>query len=203
MNIQPKGYQGVMQRVSEIRSRIAAITPQPPAADPFTPAPANAAPPTMSGTIGNPNDFRPLNPAFTGAQFQPTGGGVAGLEGMIAAAAQKHGLNPRLFRALIEQESAFNPRAVSPAGAQGLAQLMPRTAEMLGVSDPFDPAQNLEGGAKYLSQMLRQFNGDIRLALAAYNAGPGAVKRHGGIPPFEETQNYVRRVMEKAGIPNG
>ena len=116
----------------------------------------------------------------------------------IDAAAQKYNLDPNLLRGLIRAESNFNPRAGSHAGAQGLTQLMPGTARSLGVTNPFDPAQAIAGGAKYLRQQLDRFGGDVRKALAAYNAGPGAVQRYGGIPPYTETQNYVRRVLEYA-----
>lgn len=105
-------------------------------------------------------------------------------------AARKHGVPEDLFLRLVQQESGWNPTAQSPKGALGLAQLMPGTARSLRV-DPLDPEQNLEGGARYLSQQFREF-GNWRLALAAYNAGPGAVKKHGGIPPFRETIDYVR-----------
>ena len=116
---------------------------------------------------------------------------------MARATAEKYGIDPKLFESLIHQESNFNPTAQSSAGAQGLTQLMPKTAASLGVTDPFDPMQNLNGGAKYLSQLLKQFDGDTKLALAAYNAGPGAVRRAGGIPPFQETQDYVRKVLDR------
>ena len=116
----------------------------------------------------------------------------------IDAAARKYNLDPNLLRGLIRAESNFNPRAGSPAGAQGLTQLMPATARSLGVTNPFDPVQSIEGGAKYLRQQLDRFGGDVRKALAAYNAGPGAVQRYGGIPPYQETQHYVRRVMAYA-----
>ncbi|WP_323037321.1 lytic transglycosylase domain-containing protein [Pararhodobacter sp.] len=109
------------------------------------------------------------------------------------AAAERHGVPVDLFFRLVNQESRWNPGAVSTAGARGLAQLMPGTAAQLGVN-PDDPHQNLDGGARYLRMMYDQF-GDWRLALAAYNAGPGAVERHNGVPPFEETTHYVRVVM--------
>jgi soluble lytic murein transglycosylase-like protein len=116
----------------------------------------------------------------------------------ITAAAQRNGLDPALLAGLIKQESGFNPNAGSPAGAQGLTQLMPGTAASLGVGNPLDPAQSIEGGARYLKQQLDAFGGDTARALAAYNAGPGAVQRFGGVPPYAETQNYVRAVQANA-----
>jgi soluble lytic murein transglycosylase-like protein len=119
----------------------------------------------------------------------------AGLEGMITRAATTHNVRPQLLRAVVQVESGFNPRAVSPKGAQGLMQLMPGTSAALGVSDPFDPEQNLMAGARYLRQNLDRFGGDERLALAAYNAGSAPVQRYGGVPPYPETQQYVRNVL--------
>lgn len=114
-----------------------------------------------------------------------------------ARAAQETGIDPNLFLALVNQESRFNPNAVSPVGAIGLTQLMPGTAQDLGV-DPNDPLANLYGGARYLRQQLDTF-GDPKLALAAYNAGPGAVQKYGGVPPYEETQNYVSTILGGLG----
>jgi soluble lytic murein transglycosylase-like protein len=116
----------------------------------------------------------------------------------ITAAAKKHGIDPALLAGLVKQESGFNPNAGSPAGARGLTQLMPGTAAGLGVTNVLDPAQSLDGGAKYLRQQLDAFGGDVTRALAAYNAGPGAVQRYGGVPPYAETQNYVRVVQANA-----
>ena len=116
----------------------------------------------------------------------------------VADAAAKYGLPKGLLQSVIQHESGFNPRAVSPAGAQGLMQLMPATAKELGVEDPFDIRQNIDAGSRYLKQMLDQFDGDLRKALAAYNAGPGTVRRYGGIPPYPETRNYVHKVMKSA-----
>lgn len=115
---------------------------------------------------------------------------------LIRAAELRHGLPPRLLHSLVWAESRFNPMAISPAGAAGLAQLMPGTARALGVTNRYDPSQNIDGGARYLRQMLDQF-GSVHLALAAYNAGPGAVVKAGGIPRNRETPGYVRSVLDR------
>ena len=114
----------------------------------------------------------------------------------IAAAAASTGVDTALLRAVIHAESAFNPMALSNKGAQGLMQLMPGTAGDLGVNDAFNASQNIAGGARYLAQLLKDFNGDVKLATAAYNAGEGAVQKYGGVPPYDETQVYVQRVQQ-------
>ncbi len=114
---------------------------------------------------------------------------------LLLPAARKHGVSAELAAAVIKAESGFNPQAQSGAGAKGLMQLMDGTARSLGISDSFDPAQNIEGGIKFLSSLLKKYNGNTALALAAYNAGPGAVDKYGGIPPYKETRDYVARVV--------
>jgi soluble lytic murein transglycosylase-like protein len=111
---------------------------------------------------------------------------------------QTAGLDPKLVEAIIATESAFDPDATSPSGARGLMQLMPQTAAALGINDPYDPAQNVRGGTRYLRSLLDRF-GNVELAIAAYNAGPGAVERFGGLPPYAETRAYVRTVLTRYG----
>jgi hypothetical protein len=136
---------------------------------------------TSEGFVSTSEDFRPL-PA------------TIAYNEAIAEAADLYKLDPNLIRAIIRAESAFNPFAVSRAGAQGLMQLMPAVAEELNVLDPFDPRQNIFGGARYLRWLLDRHKGNLDLAVASYNAGPGAVDRYNGIPPYRETRNYVKKV---------
>ena len=117
------------------------------------------------------------------------------IETLIEKYAQKNNLDSDFIKAVVKQESGFNPDATSKCGAMGLMQLMPQTAKGLGVTDAYDPEQNIEGGVKYLKSMMNRFNNDPKLALAAYNAGPGAVQRYGDVPPYRETQNYVKNIL--------
>ena len=121
------------------------------------------------------------------------------LDAIIVEAAERYSLTPALIRAVIQTESGFDPMAVSTAGAQGLMQLMPALSKELGVEDPFNPRQNIMAGSQYLSALLSYYNGDLPLALASYNAGPGMVERYNGVPPFEETQKYVKTIVELLG----
>jgi soluble lytic murein transglycosylase-like protein len=126
----------------------------------------------------------------------PLGGGPSAYDGLIQAAAAKHHLDPNLLKAVAKTESNFNPTAVSPAGAKGMMQIMDFNLPSLGVSNPFDPAQSIEGGAQMLRRLLDKYGGDMRRAVAAYNAGSGAVDKYGGVPAFKETQTYVTRVLD-------
>ena len=142
----------------------------------------------------------PAAPAKTAAPVQ-SAAPVADVSGPIpyldeiTAAANKYGVDPALLAGLVKAESNFNPNAQSGVGAKGLTQLMDSTARGLGVTNSLDPLQALDGGAKFLGGLLKQFHGDQSLALAAYNAGPGAVQKYGGIPPYQETQRYVPKVL--------
>lgn len=114
--------------------------------------------------------------------------------------AREHGVSPALIEAVIRMESGFDPRAISPKGAAGLMQLMPKTASALGVADRFDPRESIRGGVRHLRYLLERYQGSVVLALAAYNAGEGAVDTHRGVPPYPETQQYVRSVLRRAGL---
>jgi hypothetical protein len=134
-------------------------------------------------------------------QSAPSVGATAGsgeYESLIDQAAARNGVDPAVLHGLIQQESGFDPSATSSAGASGLTQLMPGTAASLGVANPLNPAESIEGGARYLGQLTDEFGGNTEDALAAYNAGPGAVQQYGGIPPYAETQSYVSKVLGDA-----
>jgi soluble lytic murein transglycosylase-like protein len=171
-----------MARIGEIRALqatlvqpAAAAAPQPAAAPQFSQVLAQAQ--TAGGAQGLPAEAQ---------QYLP----------QVQQAAARYGVDPALIEAVIQQESGWNPQATSSSGAAGLMQLMPATARGLGVSDPYDPSQSIDAGARYLRGQLDRYHGDVRLALAAYNAGPGAVAQYGGVPPYPETQNYVAAVLQ-------
>ena len=191
--------EAVISRVNELRALLATGTPptRAPSETSFQAALASA------GTTAT-----PLSTSATAATTASTPAATAIATSSLPAgtpyaaeitqAAQANGLDPALLAGLIKQESGFNPNAGSSAGARGLAQLMPGTAAGLGVTNVLDPVQSINGGARYLKQQLDAFGGDVTKALAAYNAGPGAVQRFGGVPPYAETQNYVRVVQAHA-----
>jgi soluble lytic murein transglycosylase-like protein len=173
-------------RVAEIQQQFSSITGQA-TADATSFATQLAAAQTTAAT--------PATAASASANTTLNAGSPSQYDAQITAAATKYGIDPALLKGLIRQESNFDASARSGAGAQGLTQLMPGTAASLGVTDASDPAQAIDGGAKYLKQQLDRFGGDASKALAAYNAGPGAVAKFGGVPPYAETQNYVTKVL--------
>ena len=194
-SMNPLGPEGVNSRIAELQSRLDAISPRPRPS--FTP------PATTPSNLKSFGQY--LNPLIpTDAQISPLNGPIGGAgkeeyRTMAQAAAENNDVPPALFQALVQQESAWNPKAQSPVGAKGLCQLMDDTARGLGVSDPFDPQQSLNGGAKYLRQMLDKF-GDTPTALAAYNAGPGFVARHNPSQWPNETKSYVKTILQHSGV---
>jgi soluble lytic murein transglycosylase-like protein len=188
-NLQPLGPERMQQRISELRARMSQTFNKSAEFKMPEEAPSGG----LQGGIGNSGTLAPFSPTGPGVDIQ---GAKApfDIKSMIQKAAVEHGLEPALLDALVAAESAYDPSARSRVGAMGLTQLMPSTAASLGVKNPMDPAENLDGGAKYLSQLLKKFP-DPRMALAAYNAGPGAVMRAGGIPNYAETRGYVDKVM--------
>jgi soluble lytic murein transglycosylase-like protein len=193
--------EAAMSRISQIQAMLAAgIVPQPQpqpqaTATSFATQLRSAQGAALTATTPAAAPAAPAATASSGVSELPAGTPYAA---EITAAAKAHGVDPALLAGLVKQESGFNPNAGSGAGAKGLTQLMPATAAGLGVTNVLDPVQNLNGGAQYLAQQLKAFGGDVTKALAAYNAGPGAVQRFGGVPPYSETQNYVRIVQANA-----
>ena len=189
-------------RVAELRSMIQAVAT---GKDSFSAALAEAS--AVGGSTATPalGEATPLTstatvPATTTAAVPVTsstgpGNGAVPYQSLIEESCAKYGVDPALLAGLIEQESHFDPTVGSSAGAQGLTELMPETAASLGVTDPHDPAQSIDAGARLLSEKLAEFGGDTELALAAYNAGSGAVQQYNGIPPYPETQEYVKKVL--------
>jgi len=202
----------VTARISEIQSQLALLTPQRSTAtgtsfaqalDRATAASSADAATTTAGTRSAAAATGATSAGSTTAPATATSGSTdlpaeTPYADLFRSAARKYGVDARLLASVAKHESSFNPKAVSPAGAQGLMQLMPGTARGLGVDDPFDPAQAIDGAARMLRSLLKEF-GRTDLALAAYNAGPGAVRKYDGIPPYRETQNYVRRIMSDLG----
>ena len=180
----------ILSDISAIQNRITEISGAPPAGAVVT---------TPPGTDFNALLAQALMPELAPAQTEnpdaPAPVPPEQIDQLVQQNADIWQVDPALIKSVIANESSFNANATSPVGAQGLMQLMPETAASLGVKNPYDPAQNVAGGTRYLRGLLDRFKGDTRLAVAAYNAGPGAVEKYGDVPPYAETQNYVKNVL--------
>ncbi len=193
--------QAVTSRIQEIEARLGMLgAPAAPTVQPS--AAVSAGPAGLAAAVKQPFDV--LLAQANGAVRLRTLGPAAGpfspnVESLIARYSAQNGLSPDLVRAVVQQESGGDTKSHSAAGAQGLMQLMPETAQGYGVKDAYDPEQNIAAGTRHLAGLLREFNGDIPKALAAYNAGSGAVRKYGGVPPFAETQDYVRKITGMIG----
>jgi len=180
--------------IAAVQQRIAEITGAP---APGAPAGAPGSFASMVQAAMDPSPA-PGSPASSGAgapSDAPAMVPPAQIDQLVSQNAGRWGVDPALVKAIIANESGFNAHATSKTGAQGLMQLMPGTAAGLGVTDSYDPGQNVFGGTRYIRGLLDRFHGDMRLAIAAYNAGPGAVEKYNGVPPYAETQNYVQNVL--------
>ncbi len=200
-----RGLPGVLARIDELRALIddptgaaqpkAAAAPAQITTTATTPSPLGVTQPGQFGALLS----RAIDAQSTTGAQSATGSEAAGVswktkyDDLVSRACERYGVDKRLVHAVIRAESNYNPRCVSHAGAMGLMQLMPENCKDYGVSDPFDPAQNIDGGVRHLKDML-DGQDTLALGLAAYNAGPGAVRRYGGIPPYRETQNYVNKI---------
>ncbi|HEY4997143.1 MAG TPA: lytic transglycosylase domain-containing protein, partial [Solirubrobacteraceae bacterium] len=193
----PTSVQAASERVRQIQSLIERT--QAGALGLSTAAPVASTPATATTSTTSPTAFASMLQAASASPSTTAAGGAqastSSYDPLIERAAQRNGVDPAILHGLIQQESGFDPSSKSSAGALGLTQLMPGTASSLGVANPLDPAESIEGGARYLKQMLDSFGGNTADALAAYNAGPGAVSKYGGVPPYAETQSYVTKVL--------
>ena len=196
MNLQRVGPERIQQRLAELAGRMDdrfGNRPDPAPAPKFEEKLQGA----LTGSIsGNDGMLAPMRLDGLGIQ-------TSSIDELVAKIAKEEGVDAGLLHAVIQTESAGDPNAVSNKGARGLMQLMPATAASLGVTDPTNPEQNVRGGARYLKGLIAQHGGDLSLALAAYNAGPGNVRKYGGIPPFKETQAYVTKVLDRYGMISG
>ncbi|HTW40791.1 MAG TPA: lytic transglycosylase domain-containing protein [Solirubrobacteraceae bacterium] len=195
----PAGELALVQRVQQLQALIESarqVAAGMPLATPGTAVASQSGAAASQGATASLGSTAAADPSdFASALQAATEGEGSSYEAMIEQAAARNGIEPAVLHGLIQQESGFDPSAASSAGAAGLTQLMPGTAASLGVANPLNPAESIEGGARYLGEMMRQFGGNTADALAAYNAGPEAVQQYGGVPPYAETESYVTKVL--------